>query len=160
MSVRESFSSSPFSVSWIDASNEEETVKMLNKMSGEIVEIPKSKRVSDRMAYAKVSMKFCSDLCESDALGISGLRVLFVVLRVLQRSKDQVFLNYATFESMAKGGWKMHTYYKGLNELLDANIIAKVKNAHDMYWVNTDYIFKGDRVKMINNKRFANGIGN
>jgi hypothetical protein len=157
------FSVSPFLVSWMKAGDGDgmgETIDVTNGISDEVVKVPKARRMMDRMAYSKVSMKFCSDVCSSDVLGISGLRMLFVLLRVLNRNKEQVFLNYAIFESMAQGTWKAHTYYKGLNELIKANVLAKVENAHDMYWVNTDYVFKGDRVKMLNDKRFGRGMGN
>jgi hypothetical protein len=76
------------------------------------------------------------------------------------RHKEHFFLTYEMFESVTDGAKVSRVmFHKGIGELIDAGVIARGM-ASNFYWLNTNYFFKGDRVKMIKDKRWGDGMFN
>ena len=117
-------------------------------------------RHKDRLPFCRVSSDIVSDVFANENVGVCGLRVLGAIMRVLLRNKEHFFLNYTMYESvMGKGVSNKNGYYNGINELLEADVIACSEHSN-MYWVNTNYLFKGDRTKMLRDKKWCNGMFN
>jgi hypothetical protein len=115
-------------------------------------------RMADKLPYCKMYVDIIPVALDKK-MGISGLRVLFAILRMMLRHKEHVFISAEIFSDVSGGRFGNHTYYKGINELIELDVIAPSATAN-MYWVNTNYLFKGDRAKMFRDKRWDNGMFN
>lgn len=144
MSLRKRHKNNPFPLRLID----------INEFEGGVI------RHKDRLPFCRVSSDIVGDVFANENIGVCGFRVLGAIMRVLLRNKEHFFLNYTMYESvMGKGVSNKNGYYNGINELLDADVIACSSHTN-MYWINTNYLFKGDRTKMLRDKKWAGGMFN
>jgi hypothetical protein len=115
--------------------------------------------LKDGLPYIKMSVEMAVDVIGAGKIGKSGMMVLATVLRVMLRHKEHFFLTYEMFESVVEAKVSRMMFYKGINELIEAEVIARGA-ATNFYWLNTNYVFKGDRVKMLKDKRWGDGMFN
>lgn len=115
-------------------------------------------RMTDKLPYCKLYVDIIPVALDK-RMGVSGLRVLFAIARMMLRHKEHVFISPEIFSDVSGDRLGRHTYYKGINELIDLDIIAPSTTAN-MYWINTNYLFKGDRTKMFRDKKWDKGMFN
>ena len=96
----------------------------------------------DEETFIKLYVKHFQALFD---LSTAGVRAFLYFLKNLKPNKDIVFFNLE--ECMSYTGYSSKaTVYKGLAELLEANIIARGKYDY-LYYVNYHFAFNGNRAK-------------
>jgi len=81
-------------------------------------------------------------------LTVPGLKVWCYILANLKPNKDYVLIKEKS--CMAYCGYDgKSNYYKGLANLLEKNIIYRMTGSESVYFINVNFIFNGDRKKLI-----------
>jgi hypothetical protein len=156
---------SPFEYKWIKVNKgggNGEVQEFVSTQTGEVVSLMQKEvvSISDGLPYVKLSRAFAVEVIAAGKLGKSGMMVFAAIVRVMLRHKEHFFLTYEMFESVTDGAKVSRVmFHKGIGELIDAGVIARGM-ASNFYWLNTNYFFKGDRVKMIKDKRWGDGMFN
>ena len=88
----------------------------------------------DRRKFGKL---YIDALYELDGMGTNGWRLFIRLLNVMEVGKDYVYLSWAD-----DSGIKKDAYRRGLNELLDKNVLAKTDLPYK-FWVNTSILNRG-----------------
>jgi hypothetical protein len=93
-------------------------------------------------------IKFYFDLTKT------AYKVFFIVLRIYQQSigGDRIYLTCKTAQNIAESidGFRLSTpiYYRGIDELIEKQIIAKSDQKYN-YFINPAVIFNGDRARFV-----------
>lgn len=88
-------------------------------------------------------------------LGLSspGIKVFMLIFDELMTDSnyqaDSVVLNYDLLEDDIKKNISQATFYRGINELRKAKFLAP-SYISGVYWINTDYVFRGNRLTLVN----------
>lgn len=95
---------------------------------------------------------FTANIALTFDLTAAGIKAFGVLSFALQNSinKDQVFLDELILEDFLKENknvkaLSIKTLYRGINELIKAQILAKSVRA-GLYFINPNFVFNGDRV--------------
>ena len=88
----------------------------------------------DRRKFGKL---YIDALYELDGMGTNGWRLFIRLLNVMEVGKDYVYLSWGN-----DSGIKKDAYRRGLNELLDKNVLAKTDLPYK-FWVNTSILNRG-----------------
>jgi len=88
----------------------------------------------DRRKFGKL---YIDALYELDGMGLNGWRLFIRLLNVMEVGKDYVYLSWSN-----DSGIKKDAYRRGLNELLDKNVLAKTDLPYK-FWVNTSILNRG-----------------
>jgi len=88
----------------------------------------------DRRKFGKL---YIDALYELDGMGLNGWRLFIRLLNVMEVGKDYVYLSWSD-----DSGIKKDAYRRGLNELLDKNVLAKTDLPYK-FWVNTSILNRG-----------------
>jgi hypothetical protein len=138
------YDENPFTFDWIRGSFISNGREVVFSDTGEVGELRLSGgRLRDRMSYVKVGSGV--DLCMLSC-SVYGLRIFWYVKRKLVRDSDVVYLSCDEFCSLA-GGFGRHVYYRGIRDLCNLGVIAR--RDVSSFWVNTNYLFNGDRLKIL-----------
>lgn len=112
-------------------------------------EIPKGRtRVVDRANYTKLFKGSTSTLLN---MSEPSTRMLYYIIENIVVHKDEVcilqedYLKYAGYKAKSR-----LTYYRAVEGLLKANVIARRTGMGSCYWVNPNILFNGDRTKLSN----------
>ena len=63
--------------------------------------------------------------------------------------QDKIDLTYSLLDENIKASISRTTFTRGVKELRNVNFLAPTM--HDgVYWINIDYVFKGNRLTLIN----------
>ena len=136
---------------------DKDTFACVNTSTGEMREIQDisfGKRiVVDKTRFLKV---YADGVRMFLNLSSAGVKVFMIIYQLLvdDPSKDphaseKVVLNYEFLANEIKGAISKATFYRGIRELKKAKLIAPTL-VDGLYWVNIDYIFKGDRLTLVN----------
>lgn len=86
-------------------------------------------------------------------LGKPGIRVFMIIYQLLLDNKnyqaDRIDLTYAMLPPEVQETISQGTLSRGLKQLRDANFLAPAQR-DGVYWINTDYVFRGDRLTLVN----------
>lgn len=107
-------------------------------------------REVDESEFVKL---FTSNIAMTFDLTSSGIRAFNVLMYAVQNqaiNKDQVFLDGKTLNKFLektdfKKALSLKTLYRGINELIKSQIIAK-STRYGVYFINPNFIFNGDRI--------------
>lgn len=82
-----------------------------------------------------------------------GVKVFMLIYDMLMDNKnyqtDKIELVYEILEENIQAQIKRSTFYRGINELIEANFLAP-SYIDGIYWINCDYVFRGDRLTLVN----------
>lgn len=108
----------------------------------------------DRRQYIKVFTELLP-LIYSGKISLPATKLLFYIMDRLKPESDIVMINLKIAAS--RMGYKTDkSVYEGLVDLIKLGIIARKTETAEQFWVNPQYIFRGDRVKMLNSKENDN----
>lgn len=89
----------------------------------------------------------------------AGIKVFMLVYDVLmddeQYQADSVDLVYEMLEDSVQKQLSRATFFRGINELKKVNFLAPTIQT-GKYWINADYVFRGDRLTLVNTYVLAN----
>ena len=82
-----------------------------------------------------------------------GIKVFMVIYQLLlddpNYQQDKIDLTYSLLPKDVQDSISRTTYTRGVKELRNVNFLAPTM--HDgVYWINIDYVFKGDRLTLVN----------
>ena len=86
----------------------------------------------------------------------SAMQVLFYIIENLKQKSDEVYL-YIPYVKEAIECKVVKTVYNALNELIDADVIAKAVE-HDKWYINTCIIYNGNRIKKENKDEIKKSV--
>lgn len=132
--------------------NAGDTFAAVNRNTGEDVgDLQFGKRIKvDRTHF----LKFYADGVRM-FLGLksAGIKVFMIIYQMILDSKeyqqDRIELNYELMDDEIKAEVSRATFYRGIKELQNVNFLAPTFY-DSIYWINTDYVFKGDRLTLVN----------
>ena len=114
-----------------------------------IYEIPKgSTRLADTATYSKL-FRGNTDVLMS--MPEPAAKMFYYITEHLKVNSNQICIvreDYLKFAGYKPNG--SLTYYRALDGLLAANIIARIAGNTTCYWINPNVIFNGDRTKLKN----------
>ena len=90
------------------------------------------------------------------SLTSSSMRLLQVVLSQVQSSvgKDAILLNVSImqkyFETVESKPLSRPTFYRCINEMIEKAFIAPAADSRDLFFINPNLFFNGDRVRLVN----------
>lgn len=83
----------------------------------------------------------------------AGIKVFMLVYDYLLSKAgwqtDSVVLIYDMLDDEVQKDISQATFYRGIKDLINANFLAPSLQA-GTYWINTDYVFRGDRLTLVN----------
>ena len=83
----------------------------------------------------------------------SGVKVFMVIYDILMNDNnyqaDSVVLNYELLDENVQTQISRATFYNGIRDLKKANFLAS-STATNLYWINPNYVFRGDRLTLVN----------
>lgn len=104
-------------------------------------------KMIDRRQYAKVYVEFIP-LILQEGLSMAGIKMLFYIIGCLQPGRDTVTFNIKVAREKLKYKHDK-SVYEGLVDLLKLGVIARKTGYTEQYWINPQFIFRGDRSKLI-----------
>lgn len=157
--TRKVFEKNPFLTFTITANKKKMTVSKGSVITGttetgEDVEVETTiaqSRLVDEESFVKV---FTSQVSAIFDLSSSGIKLFTLLLIEAQKGigGDMVFLTPSIVAKLAKGSNKAisgSTYHRGINDLIDAKIIAAASLATGWFYINPAIIFNGDRARFV-----------
>lgn len=134
-------------VDWLRHGTDTNRDIAVNQNTGEFMEITHlgiaKEGYVDRKEFRKI---YTDGIIALGDFKASGLKVLMYVLQNLQKDSDLIRLNAQV--CMKELGYKTYkSFYSGLTELLEKNILAKQVGG-DWFFVNPNMIFNGNRTKL------------
>lgn len=105
-------------------------------------------RHMDKNAFIKVFPELLGKFFD---LSNAGKQMLIIIFNELQKAdnNDRVYLNFRNEYEFVKNGEtktiKKSTFYRGVNELKAAGIIAESANQY-IFFINPNYMFNGNRM--------------
>ena len=101
----------------------------------------------DRRKYVKVFEELLP-LIYSSKLSLPATKLLFFIMDKLKPESEIVMFSIKVAAS--RMGYKSDkSVHEGLVDLIKLGIIARKAESMEQFWVNPQYIFKGDRRKML-----------
>ena len=83
----------------------------------------------------------------------AGIKVFMLIYQTLLDSKDfqqdKIELVYDLLENDVQEQISRTTFFRGIKELKQVNFLAPTL-VDGVYWINVDYVFKGDRLTLVN----------
>ena len=138
---------------------EENTFAMVSRTTGEdFGDIAFGKRVKvDKTHFLKVyanGMKMFLDLKPA------GIKVFMFIFDQLMQDQnyqaDSIDLTYTMLDDVVKKEIGRTTFFRGIKELREAHFLApSLKDG--TYWINCDYVFRGNRLTLVNEYILQNG---
>lgn len=129
-----------------------DTFAAVNTSTGEIAgDLQFGKRIKvDRTHFLKF---YAEGVRMFLGLKSAGIKVFMVIYQMILDSKeyqqDKIGLNYELMDEEVKAEISRATFYRGIKELQNVKFLAPT--FYDgIYWINTDYVFKGDRLTLVN----------
>lgn len=128
---------------------------MLNTDTGEMAatHVTSWRQVDDE-EFVKL---FTANIALTFNLSTSGRKMFDLLLRVMQKNcigKDQVYLNDEVREEALEEFPKLRlgksTFYRGIDNLIENQIIARSKRTN-IYYINPHLVFNGDRLTFTQN---------
>lgn len=124
-------------------------IALINTASGEEFETHISTyRTVDSDRFIKIFTQNIKMIFDLSATGIKAFNVLLFAMQYQSRDNDIVDLDKLTLEDFVKETNKnmsLATFYRGLNELENNQIIAKHLRK-GRYFINPHFVFNGDRI--------------
>lgn len=114
-----------------------------------IYEIPLGRVVPDDRAVYNKLFKGNTDMLMS--LPEPAMKMFYYITEHLKVNKDQICIDREEYLKFA--GYKPKarlTYYRALEGLLCANIIARMKGSNGCFYINANVLYNGDRTKIQN----------
>lgn len=82
-----------------------------------------------------------------------GIKVFMIIFDMFMSKdgyqKDYVILLYDLLDTSVRKQVSRSTFYSGIRELKKANFLAPAI-VKGMYWINCDYVFRGNRLTLVN----------
>lgn len=129
---------------------EDNTRMIVNRDTGEVEGITGFyQRITvDRTSFLKVYAQGIRALL---GLKPAGMKVFIIVYDEMlddrNYQKDQIVLNYEMLEDDIKESMSKATFFRGISQLIEGNILAE-SPIRGMYWINVDYIYRGNRLAL------------
>ena len=83
----------------------------------------------------------------------AGIKVFMIIYQSMIDSKDfnqeKIELSYDLLEPEIQEHISRATFFRGIKELKEVNFLAPTL-FDGIYWINVDYVFKGDRLTLVN----------
>jgi len=156
---REVFDKNPFLTFTVTANKKKMTVSKGSIITGttetgEDVEVETTiaqAKLVDEESFIKV---FTGQVSAIFDLSSSGIKLFTLLLVEAQKGigGDMVFLTPAIVSKLAKASGKSissSTYHRGINDLIQAKIIASAALATGWFYINPAIIFNGDRARFV-----------
>lgn len=119
--------------------------QLLDPKTGEVFEVLQAgeEKVIDSLPFVKVYYDMISFMVKCSC--VSTIKLSLYIMNDLEYKDSYVYLRCT--EVCKDLGWNSRaTFYKALNGLIDANVIAKSEIAN-LYYVNPNMVFNGSRIK-------------
>jgi hypothetical protein len=116
--------------------------------TGELFELMPVKSLTtltDSLTFTKV---YTNSLSTISDLTVPGLKLLCYIMKNLKPGKDCIKLRADMCNKYCGYKTKL-SYYKGLEELLEKNLIFRTEDEYE-FWININYFFNGDRLNLVN----------
>lgn len=110
----------------------------------------------DKTAFVKL---YVNGVKAFAGLKPAGAKVFEVIYQLVSQSPgtDRVYVHFADVDRTATP-MSERTFMRGMRELIELGFIAE-SNRPNMYWLNIDYLFNGDRLAFIKEYRLAKFAG-
>lgn len=103
-------------------------------------------RVHDSRKYVKI---FTEALSQWNDLPVPAFKMLNYILSILEPKKDTILIDIK--EALSFCNWKTRAmYYKGIIPLLEAKLLARKTGTGNVFFINPDVMFNGDRTDLYN----------
>ena len=125
---------------------------MVSKITGEIYgDITFGKRIEvDKTQFLKL---YANGVKMFLGLSSAGIKVFMLIYDLLMEKvnyqEDYVDLVYNMLEDYQRQGLGRTTFFRGIKELKQVGFLAPAIQ-EGKYWINTDYMFRGDRLTLVN----------
>lgn len=100
----------------------------------------------DKTQFVKLYLNGVKAFKELTSAGAKVFEILYVYVQQ-NIGKDQIILSYALLDK-DKFNISKATYHRGIKELIDKEFIAE-SYAQNLYFINPDYIWNGDRLAFV-----------
>lgn len=129
----------------------QDTFACVDKTSGEARDISFGKRIEvDKTRFLKFYAEGVRMFLGLSAPGIKVFMVIYQqLIGVEEYQQQKIELIYDLLEDDVKKEISASTFYRGVNELKKVKLIAPTL-IDGIYWLNIDYVFKGDRLTLVN----------
>lgn len=130
----------------------ENNFAMISRITGEYYgDIAFGKRINvDKTEFLKL---YANGVKMFLGLSPAGIKVFMLIYDILMNKSnyqtDSVELLYSLLEDHQKQGLGRTTFFKGIKELKKVGFLAS-SLLEGKYWINPDYVFKGDRLTLVN----------
>lgn len=101
----------------------------------------------DRTHFIKLYLDGIKALCQLKGAGIKVFTIIYQLMMNDKTIKDRIFLRYDMLPKELQETLSLPSWYRGINELVKANILALTQST-EMFWINVDYIYRGDRLAL------------
>ncbi len=107
-----------------------------------------SRKVIDRTEFVKIFEGGISNLFDLNKSAKDLFRAVLTIYLEQKNSAERVYLHQAVLEEV---GYKRsrQTYIQALNTLLNKEFLASVEGQPNMYWMNPNFFYKGDRMTIV-----------
>lgn len=115
--------------------------RLVNTDTGELIE---------KYAWADIEkpVKMYSGIVDKVMdLSTPGMKMFLYILANLGVNEEKVYISNSS-AMLFCGYSRPKDVYKGMIELLDRGMLAKTKEQY-LYWVNPEYMFKGNKSKLL-----------
>lgn len=131
---------------------QENTFAMVNRNTGEDNgDITFGKRITvDKTHFLKLYADGAKMFLGLKSAGVKVFMLIFDMLMTDENYQaDSIILNYELLSSDVKEKISRATFYNGIKNLKQANFLAS-STATNLYWINANYVFRGDRLTLVN----------
>ncbi len=106
----------------------------------------------EKMQFVKLYAEGVKMFLGLTAAGVKVFSLIFDRLIDTGMNADKIDLAYPLLTDEEKKNIAKTTFFRGINELCKANFLAPSTLAA-RYWINTNYIFRGDKITLVNQYR-------
>jgi hypothetical protein len=147
---KEVFKNNPFKITGIKrvSRNTKNNIQVVaDKKTGELYEMYKVQDMTTLVDSRKFVKVYADSGTTIKDFSVPTLRVWCYILQHLQPNKDYIEINpKVCMEFCGYKGKSNASFYNGISELIEKNILA-LSTINEKYWVNSDFIYNGNRLK-------------
>jgi hypothetical protein len=134
--------------SYLEVKNRDMTVIQQKDDGGAIVEVTQmcTHHKVDTQTFLKLYDDGVSMMLDLNRAGKEVFRHVAAEIRQNMNS-DRIYLSHSMLQGKGRD-ISQPTYARGIRELIDKKMIAPVLNQVNLWWINPNFIFNGDRLQI------------
>lgn len=126
--------------------------KIVDESTGELTDmdaVQVTRQAVERNEFVKI---FATGITSMFSLSKASQDVFKLILSIYLEQKNTPLQIYVNEDVLSEMGYKRKkaTRIKAFNELINLNFIAQVASRPNLYWINPNMFYKGNRLTVIN----------